>query len=200
MDESLLLWINLSWAHPWLDTFLIWVSERFAFSYPLLFIVLCLLAWKYKGDGIKLWLILVVIISLGDIMGNILKEILQQPRPCANLHGIVREPGIVGVNPCKGNIHGMPSNHAINFFVLTTYICYMVRSYLGCLTLLAITILVCISRIYLAKHYPSQVMIGAMLGISLGLISAWLCIKYFAFARRILTSNKPTQLQHNSNG
>jgi len=40
LDTELLIWINMGWAHPWLDIFFIWISERETFSLPLTGILL----------------------------------------------------------------------------------------------------------------------------------------------------------------
>lgn len=41
-----------------------------------------------------------------------------------------------------------------------------------------VALLVGISRIYLAKHYPSQVLAGATIGAALGYIGAWIGVNY----------------------
>ena len=63
MDETLLLAINQGWAHPWLDAFLGWVSQRESFSFPLLLIILALLWHRARGAGIKLWLLMALVIA-----------------------------------------------------------------------------------------------------------------------------------------
>ena len=41
------------------------------------------------------------------------------------------------------------------------------------------TVLICYSRIYLAKHYPMDIFWGALLGIGLGWIGYLLFFRYF---------------------
>jgi undecaprenyl-diphosphatase len=185
MNETILLWINQGWAHPWLDPFFTWVSERGTFSFPLLLGILLLSVRQFKRDGVKLWLVLLAVIVCGDQLGNAIKHLTAQPRPCYELHEIVRQPARAVPGPCGGNLDAMPSNHALNFFATATFIMLAVRIRSWGITLYVIALLVGISRIYLGKHYPSQVLAGAMIGCLLGYLAAWLGIKYLAFMQRV---------------
>jgi undecaprenyl-diphosphatase len=165
MDEGILLGINQGWAHPLLDALFGWVSQKNTFSFPLLALILGLLWRRLHGAGLRLWLLLAVMILLGDLLGNGLKHLLLQPRPCAELAGQVRlvtAPFKVG---CSLKPHGMPSNHAVNFFVTALFLGGMLRSWRWGLALGAIATVVGLSRIYLGVHYPSQVLAGAGLGL-----------------------------------
>lgn len=184
MDEAILLWINQGWAHPWLDPLFIFISQR-AFSFPLLLGILLLSAWQFKKDGVKLWLLLLAVIIGGDLFGNVIKHLTDQPRPCYELQDIVRQPGRVSPGPCGDNMAGMPSNHALNFFAAAAFLAMVVGRRSWSISLFSIALLVGISRIYLGKHYPGQVLAGAVIGALLGYIAAWLGIKYLSFIQRV---------------
>jgi len=185
MDETVLLWINQGWAHPWLDPFFIWLSQRAGFSFPLLAGILFFLAWQFKKDGVKLWLLLLAVIICGDLLGKEIKHLTAQPRPCYELHDIVRQPGRASSGPCGDNLKAMPSNHALNFFVTAAFLTMIVRRRTWGISLFIIALSVGVSRIYLGKHYPSQVLAGAAIGALLGYLAAWLAIKYLAFIQRV---------------
>ncbi len=69
----------------------------------------------------------------------------------------------------------MPSNHALNSFAATAFLFVTRPAWKGWrLFLLVSAILVALSRIYLAKHFPSQVVMGAAIGTLWGLAAAWL--------------------------
>ena len=185
MDEKLLLMINQGWASSWLDPFFIWVSDKATFSAPLLLIILGISLRAFKKDGVKFWLLLLAVILFGDLMGNIIKHIAGQARPCFDAAGLVRLPWDHDGNACRGNLNGMPSNHALNFFATAVFVMAVTGIRLWGIVLLGIAVLVSLSRIYLAKHYPSQVLAGAALGAATGYLAAWAGIKYFGFINRI---------------
>eukprot|EP00106_Octopus_bimaculoides_P016015 XP_014783457.1 PREDICTED: dolichyldiphosphatase 1-like [Octopus bimaculoides] len=84
-------------------------------------------------------------------------------------------------------IYGMPSSHSqfmgfFNTYLILFLLFRLYRNYnwiddswkivVSCLTCI-VTVLVCISRVYLGYHFVSQVLCGALLGMILG--AAWFC-------------------------
>lgn len=192
MDEQLLLWINQGWGSPLLDPFFIWVSQRPTFAFPLLLILLGL-SWREWGrDGIKFWLLLVLVIGLGDQFANLLKHWLAQPRPCDVIADLLRQPLRPQGGTCGAGLVGMPSSHALNFFAAASFIAVLARRWHWWGPMLVIATLVTLSRVYLGVHYPSQVLAGALLGIILGGLTAVLALKYLPFAARVAASRSYT--------
>lgn len=185
MNETLLLWINQGWAHPGLDVFFHWISQRASFSFPLLGLLLVFYSWRFKHDGAKLWLVLVLVIGVGDGLGNIIKHSTEQPRPCSAQPDLVRQIGAPPNTPCGSAPNGMPSNHALNFFATAIFLSLVMRSWAWSASLIILAVLVGISRIYLGKHYPLQVLAGATIGTILGFLGAWIGLKYLSFMQRI---------------
>jgi membrane-associated phospholipid phosphatase len=176
--------INQGWADPGLDFLFGWVSEQLWFSIPLLFGLLIYLWRLYRQDGVRLWLLLILVVMLGDMLGNLLKAYFAIPRPCYDLFDLLRPPGGGAPQQCSGAVTGMPSNHALNFFAVTAFLAYTTRRRALSSLLLLISLAVGLSRIYLAKHYPSQVLAGAAVGTLFGWGIAWLGLRTFAFGRR----------------
>lgn len=185
MDDTLLIAINQGWASPGMDRLFLWLSNRAGFGFPLMLITLALLAKRWGRAGIKLWLILVGAVLLGDLIGNLLKHLLQQPRPCVVLFEQLRSPTRAPGTPCAGMASGMPSNHTLNFFLFATLLGRLLHSWRIGLGLGLIAAAVGLSRIYLGVHYPSQVLAGMFLGITLGWLAASAAIRYLPWVERI---------------
>lgn len=62
--------------------------------------------------------------------------------------------------------NSFPSDHATLFFALTTAVWYQSRR-LGILAALWTFFVICVPRVYLGYHYPSDIIGGAVLGIAL---------------------------------
>ena len=185
MDESLLLWINHGWAGPWLDTLFTWLSQRNGFAFPLLGLILVLMAIRFRGDGVKLWLLLAAVVGIADFTGDRIKHLTHQPRPCYAIAGQVRTPGFTLPRPCGADLDAMPSNHATNYFAAAVFLTCVLRIRWISAALLLLALCVSLSRIYLGKHYPSQVAAGMVLGTAVGFAAAWTSVKYLAFIQRI---------------
>jgi len=185
MDEQLLIMINQGWAHPALDIFFKWVSTRLGFALPVLLTILTVLLYQHRRDGFKLWLLLVGLVILGDQFGNLLKSLFSQPRPCAVVYELIRQPLRVTGESCGAMTTGMPSNHAMNFFLVAAFMGSVMRSWRWALPLLLIAASVGLSRIYLGVHYPSQVLAGSVLGCILGLLAGVAAVKYLPFTKKI---------------
>ena len=186
LDQDLLIRINQSWADPGLDFLLGWISEQLWFSLPLLLGLLVYLRRQYQQDGVRLWLLLILAVIMGDMLGNLLKAIFAMPRPCYDLFTLLRPPGGGAPRQCDAALTGMPSNHALNFFAATALLAYATRRIGVSGLLLLISLAVGLSRIYLAKHYPSQVLTGAVIGALFGWGFGWLGLRSFVFGRRFL--------------
>ncbi len=187
-DTALLVAINQQWASPWSDTFFIWISERKTFTAPLLLLILALLMKNHGLNGLKLWGLLLLAITLGDQLGNLLKTLFSQPRPCAVIFDLIRQPKNLAGGSCGAMTTGTPSSHALNFFLTATFLGLALRSLRWFAPLLLIAIAVGLSRIYLGVHYPSQVVLGAMIGVLLGAAAASLIARYLPFSRTLTTS------------
>ncbi|MBA1148996.1 phosphatase PAP2 family protein [Ectothiorhodospiraceae bacterium WFHF3C12] len=185
MDQAILLWINQGWAHWLLDPFFIWVSAKWTFSFPLLAIFLATWWYQYGRDGAWFWLAMAVSVGLGDAFGNQLKDAFDQYRPCFELVELTRWPGHAPGDTCTSSTSGLPSNHALNFFVAAAFVTAVLRSYRWGVGLFALAVVVSISRVYLSKHYPSQVLVGGLIGTGWGLLCAYLALRHFPAIQRL---------------
>lgn len=169
----------------WLDVFFAWISQGDSFSIPLLLLVMIFWIWRFGKDGFLFWLLSIALIIAGDQLGGVLKQLFAQPRPCAELGEVVRRVDTLFHINCSRHLNGMPSNHALNFFLFATFSGYVLRWRGWLLGFGMLAALVALSRVYLGVHYPSQILVGALIGMGLGFAAAWLCVRYLPLVQRV---------------
>jgi undecaprenyl-diphosphatase len=169
-DETILFWLQSNFASQYSDVIFYWFSSRSGFSMPLLLALLIVAIQKEQWRGLGWWLTLIIAVAIGDQFGNLLKSLFTELRPCAhdlNFRQMARE------FSCSSVAKGMPSNHALTFYTASLFIILTRPAWRGWhLLLLTTALLTSLSRIYLAKHYPSQVVAGIFLGINIGVVAA----------------------------
>ena len=106
-----------------------------------------------KTLGIRVLFILIVT----DIVGVIFKQLLHQPRP----YWVSSD-----VKPLSSETsYGIPSTHASNTLAVWGMIAYSIRKTWFWVVTVLFLLLVGISRLYLAVHFPHDVLFGWLLGI-----------------------------------
>lgn len=184
-NQQLLVSINQGLASRWGDWFFPWVSDTTTFSFPLMALVLIGLSWRYRPVGWKIALLVLLAIISADIMGNFLKSLIGHPRPCQTMAEFLRSVSGPAFEACSGSTTGMPSNHALNFFTLASLLLVWLRIHPLGICMLVIACIVAVSRVYLAKHFPSQVLAGGLLGLGYGTLFAYLCLRFIYPVRQI---------------
>lgn len=155
LDTALFHWINTRLANPVLD-FLMPIASGNAFFMPTLVIALLLLAWRGRVRGIVCLLMLLLVLAVGDgFIVSTLKKAIGRARPAATLSS-PRLEGKVSRNP------SMPSSHAANWFsaAMVLFVYYRRSIWI----MLPLACIVAFSRVYNGDHYPSDVLVGAILG------------------------------------
>jgi len=162
LDVEFSIWLA---QFQYLDSFFSFISTRWFAS------ILVLLAgiYFYYLKKFRIFIFICLATSLGDLTGNILKELLSDTRPCFGYSEIFIKEGLIN-KECGPQSTGMPSNHAINFFLFATLLCLTIKNkYIASIYLIS-SVLVALSRVFLIKHLLSQVIIGAFIGIFLGIL------------------------------
>lgn len=105
---------------------------------------------------------------------HLLKETVCRLRPCHALDDVR-----MFRTGCGGQ-YGFVSSHAANAFAVVTllWMRYRKKNRLGVILLIVWAVATCYSRAYLGKHYPGDLVCGAMFGTVVGLI-VWWVMNYF---------------------
>lgn len=133
-----------------------------------IFVGVILIFYSYRH------LVMIPIIGLTvTLVSALMKEIFRHPRPFRwfqenGLDGILQT--IEGVSINMG-ANSFPSGHTMSAFALYTFLALCVpRKRMNSVILLALPVMVGISRIYLIKHFLKDVLLGALVGLILGIL------------------------------
>ena len=171
LDHRLLLAINHAHTAK-LDRLMVFVSDRYVW-FPAYAVLILWLIDIFRRRAWQLLLLLVGAVALADsITSKLFKPFFARLRPC-------HAPGLLGQlhlpDGCGGQF-GFLSSHAANSFALAIFLLLVLPSQR--FRVLQITAflwagILSYSRIYLAAHYPSDVLGGAVIGAGLGWGTAW---------------------------
>ncbi|MBT9394184.1 phosphatase PAP2 family protein [Hymenobacter sp. NST-14] len=168
LDRWLLVAAN---AHrtPTLDTWMVFFTERFGW-FPAYFVLLVVLAYYYGRRARLLLPLLLLSVGLADVVSSrFFKPYFARLRPC---HDPDLSATLNLANGCGGQF-GFISSHAANAFALAVFMALVLprRFRVAKALFFGWAAVVSYSRIYLAAHYTSDVVAGALLGT----LTAWAC-------------------------
>lgn len=84
---------------------------------------------------------------------------------------LLTDPAVHVPMEALGGRFGTVSAHASTVWALMILSASAIRRHWFTILMLLCTLLICYSRIYLAKHYPMDIFLGTMLGITLGVVA-----------------------------
>ncbi|MDP3453795.1 MAG: phosphatase PAP2 family protein, partial [Bacteroidales bacterium] len=140
---------------PWIPLYiilLIWIVYRFG----------------YKGGNYPYSLAVVVAavitFAITDMGSSYIKELTERLRPGhdPNLEGLIR------LLDGKGGLYGFVSSHAANVFGLATFTSLVMGSKKYRVSIFIWASIVSYSRIYVGRHFPLDVIFGALTGMAAG--------------------------------
>lgn len=179
LDTELFCWINQH-SCPVAD-WVFWVaSQRFSWAVVLV-LAFCLTTLRHEPR--KWWLVLLGIalcFLFSDRVSVLLKGLFCRPRPCYALENVR-----MFRTSCGGQ-YGFPSSHAANVFSLALFLTLRYKHSLRTkrkklfqetkrcrqsvfpILIFLWAVIVGYSRPYLGKHYPGDIICGALTGLLLG--------------------------------
>jgi undecaprenyl-diphosphatase len=177
IDRTILLWMHGK-HNSLLDQLMPFITNADNWAIPI-FLLIVFLGFKAGKKGkISLAILILALAFTDSICAQILKPLFERVRPSH-----VSMDGLNLLVP-KGGKWSMPSNHAANIFALAVVLSYFYDRIKIPLFILAS--LIALSRVYVGVHYPSDVIVGGLLGYAIGwlAITLWVIIKMRELKRR----------------
>lgn len=170
LDTEAFLWIN--GHHNTLLDWVMWTLSQHWCWIAVLLLAFGLLTLRHEPR--RWWLVLasIVLCFLLADQGSVhlFKDTVCRLRPCHALEGVR-----MFRTHCGGQ-YGFVSSHAANAFAVVTFFVLRYRRLPWAKILLLLwALLTCYSRAYLGKHYPGDLIGGAVFGAVIGLIIWLMC-------------------------
>lgn len=129
----------------------------------------------YKTALLFIILSIITVALTDSLTAQVLKPLFGRYRPC---HDPEMQTLLRNLVSC-GGLYSMPSNHAANHFGLATFWYFAIRSINGSkwAWLWLWAALICYAQVYVGKHYPFDVLVGAIFGTLIG----WGMTRVFIF-------------------
>lgn len=171
-DIRLFAYMNGRWHTAWLDMLMPLVRNPYFWT-PLYFFLLVFMILNFRWKGWWWVLFFLAAFGIGDhLAASVVKPWIHRLRPC---NDPVVAPYVRMLVRC-GSGFSFPSNHAVNHFAMATFMYVTMRKafarWIGIVFLWAF--IVAYAQVYVGVHYPVDITGGALLGILIGLVLAWI--------------------------
>ena len=169
-DQDITLTIN-SWTSPWTDSFWMMMSDKMFWipAYVVCaYFLFARLGWK---KALMVLASVAVAFALCDQLSNIVKRAVVRLRPSYSVRML---DGGLNVLEKRGGFYGFFSAHAANAFAIAMCLILGFRndkshSYNAFSKWVIIwASLVAVSRIFVGKHYLGDVLVGTVIGLTVG--------------------------------
>lgn len=174
-DKHLMLLLN-GWHSPFFDFLMPVITNKYT-GIPIYLAILVILFRKtdMKKLLIAVAAILVTFALCDSLSVALFKETFQRLRPGWDPQIMDQ----VRMLEYKGGQYGFVSSHAANLFGLATITSLLIKNRIYTALIFFWAALVGYSRIYVGKHFPADVVCGAIFGMIVGYLvykgTIWLC-------------------------
>ncbi len=179
LDQQLFYFINNNLHIGWLDKLAPYWRSMY-FWLPMYVFFISYLFLHFNGKKVALYLLaLGLTVGTADVVSSrLIKKSVARLRPC-NDENI--KPRVKLLVPCGGG-YSFTSSHATNHFAVAIFI---ILTFVGRRKWLKYALLIwaasiAFGQVYVGVHYPLDVVCGALLGVGVGYLGAFVLNKYGA--------------------
>lgn len=177
-DRAVVTTVN-AWHTPFADHFFWWISETAVWAPAALALIVLLIRNKKIESICIIAVISLMFVFVDQIAAEVIKPLVGRPRPT---HDMLLIPILETVGGYRGGHYGFVSNHAANVFAFASFTALLFKHKGYTVCIFAWAALVSFSRLYLAVHFPTDLICGALFGA----LSAWLFYQIYA---KIVSTN-----------
>lgn len=163
-DEQLLLFLN-GLHTPFWDSFM-WIFTAKLTWIPMYAAILYVLLKNFR-PSVSLFTVIVIALTItyaDQVCATLIRPFVERMRP-SNPNNPVSE-FIHLVNEKRGGRYGFPSCHAANSFALAFFLMLFFKNSVLTLFILFWASLNSYSRVYIGVHYPGDLVVGMLVGLS----------------------------------
>lgn len=188
MDNYLLFLLN-GYDNIFMDHIMISLSRTTTWTLMLIVTIYIISKDRQISQSLPMLAgILLCILFADQISSTLIKPLVHRLRPSQTPEIMYQ----LRIAAGRGGGYSFPSSHATNVFSVATYLALLFRHRPTAIALYLWATLVAVSRVYLAMHYPSDVLCGAILGTSIGMTvyytGTWLVRHYITTPHKYYSS------------
>lgn len=169
--DFLLEWFNQH-RNPFLNYVFI-CATKIAEEQGIIIVFIILLLFRYSA-----FLLSAISISIATLISNVIKTITDLPRPL-EVYDKIKD---FSINFVPGvDVHrfmSFPSGHTTAAFAMLFFLLLISKNTFHRLSVLLLSIIVAISRVYLFQHFTRDVYVASLLGLLIALIISFIFIHF----------------------
>ncbi|MFH2012922.1 MAG: phosphatase PAP2 family protein [Pseudomonadota bacterium] len=177
LDRSIFFAINNGLSSQLFDGIMI-IFSLFGSGYILAILIGAGLYIFDRGNLKRNYIIGIIAVLAGGVLVHILKEVVARPRPLEDMADLILANKVhinIVLEPLRHS--SFPSGDTQTAFGAAMFLAYTYRKYVTVLFLVAF--ITGISRIYVGVHYPSDVVVGAVIGILASFLVCYFGYRHF---------------------
>lgn len=189
LDKGLFYFLNHSIQNSVFDVLMPFLTRTDTLHWRIFFgVIWLLLVIKGGRTGRVVAFLLIPLITISDqLSSSVIKYSVARLRPCAEL------PDVRLLVPC-GTGYSFPSSHAVNSFAAATLFSHYYRKWTWAFVTYASV--VALSRPYVGVHYPSDIIVGTVIGIAVAAAVIFLWLRLEAYVKHSLNGRRRRQSTH----